>query len=158
MTGFRYLEAHVRLGSKIHVSDFVYAKRLFQNSYYALRFGFQVASYVDRNLDQWLRESRSDSKMLCILGYGLYSELTVSGAARLLQVMRPSYNVTHAIVRDVETGQIEGEQHLVGREIIVVIPIASTLSTAMKTFYFLRGKDKVATKSLNPPLNVIVAG
>lgn len=158
MTGYRYVDGHVKLGSKIHVDDFVYAKRLFQNSYYALRFGFQVASFIDRKLDEWLLESQAKSRRLCILGYGLYSELTVSTAVRLLQLRRPAFNITHALVSDIETGRIEDESNLRERDIVLVIPIASTLSTAMKVHDFLRGKEGISPKAINPPLNIIVAG
>ena len=39
--GYKFENTHIKLGSKIHVDEFIYAKGLFQNSYYALRFGYQ---------------------------------------------------------------------------------------------------------------------
>ena len=37
---------HLKLGSKIHITDFVFAKRLFQKSYYASKFAFNIAKNI----------------------------------------------------------------------------------------------------------------
>lgn len=157
--GYRFLDQHIKLGSKIHVKEFVYAKSLFQNSYYALRFGFLLADHIDRNLDKWLEgETEQQPKSLCILSYGLYSELMVSAAVRILSLRRHDWEVSRALVSDVESGQIQGESNLVDRKIILVISIASTLSTVTKIKDILRKKEGVSAQPINPPLNLIVAG
>lgn len=158
MPGYRFLDTHIKLGSKIHVSEFVYAKRLFQNSYYALRFGFELAHYIDSTLEKWLRYNNTRSKRLCILSYGLYSELMASTAARLLGLRRPDCDISHALISDVESGRIEGAVNLVDRKIVLVIPIASTLSTATKIRDILGKQGDLSSQIINPPLNLIVAG
>ena len=55
--GYKFEDAHIRLGSKIHLDDFYYAEKLFVNSHYAQRFACSLFFYIKDNLKNWLDES-----------------------------------------------------------------------------------------------------
>jgi hypothetical protein len=38
LPGYKIANGHFKIGTKIHISDFYYAKRFFQNSFFASRF------------------------------------------------------------------------------------------------------------------------
>ena len=50
-SGFNIVDSHFRLGSKIHLNDFIYAKKMFQQSFYAHKFAFTVCYYILNNKD-----------------------------------------------------------------------------------------------------------
>jgi hypothetical protein len=39
-SGYKVARSHYRIGTKLHISDFYYAKRIFQNNFFASRFAF----------------------------------------------------------------------------------------------------------------------
>ncbi len=45
-------DTHLKLGSKIHISDFVFAKRLFQKSAYASKFAYNIANNIYHAINQ----------------------------------------------------------------------------------------------------------
>ena len=46
LPGYKIADAHFKIGAKIHITDFYYAKRFFQNSFFASRFAFILASQI----------------------------------------------------------------------------------------------------------------
>ena len=98
LPGFRISESHFRIGSKIHVSEFYYAKRFFQNSYFASRLGFIIAKEIlEENADQ-LEVIKEQG--LTLIGYGLYSEYFASLVERFLKRRLPLVN--HDLVSDID--------------------------------------------------------
>ena len=75
--GFKVSNSHFRIGSKIHIRDFYYAKRLFYNSFYANRFAFIIANYISTSIN-------NQTKKITLVGYSYYSELLVSNIRKLL--------------------------------------------------------------------------
>jgi len=132
--GYKFKDAHIKLGSKIHLKDFYYAEKLFQNSYYAIRFAYLLSQYLLQNL-------KKPSKEITVLGYGLYSELLVSNTARFLNKMFGIDKFNHCIVEDVEDLSILNLSNL-KPEVLLIIPIGSTLTTQIKIYRKLRRLEK----------------
>ena len=132
--GYKFKDAHIKLGSKIHLKDFYYAEKLFQNSYYAIRFAYLLSQYLLQNLEK-------PSKEITVLGYGLYSELLVSNTARFLNKMFGIDKFNHCIVEDVEDLSILNLSNL-KPEVLLIIPIGSTLTTQIKIYRKLRRLEK----------------
>jgi len=132
--GYKFKNAHIKLGSKIHLKDFYYAEKLFQNSYYAIRFAYLLSQYLLQNLEK-------PSKEITVLGYGLYSELLVSNTARFLNKMFGIDKFNHCIVEDVEDLSILNLSNL-KPEVLLIIPIGSTLTTQIKIYRKLRRLEK----------------
>ena len=128
--GYKFQDAHIKLGSKIHLKDFYYAERLFQNSYYAIRFAYLISKCLFHKL----KESSSE---ITVLGYGLYSELLVSNTARFLNRMFGTDKFNHCIVEDVEELSILNLNNL-KKDVILIIPIGSTLTTQIKIYRKLK--------------------
>ena len=98
--GCKFGDAHIKLGSKIHLKDFYYAEKLFRNSYYAIRFAYLIYQYISQKLGD------ETNGKITILGYGLYSELLVSNVARFLNKAEKNNSrkrqFNHSIIEDVE--------------------------------------------------------
>lgn len=131
-TGYKFKNAHVRLGSKIHIDNFIYAKRMLQNSYYAVRFGYIIAKHIAEGHLEDEKYKKGHHKTVCILSYGLYSELLASNLARFLKLIKPETKATHAVIGDVDVNKIDHKENLKGNQVLIMVPIASTLSTATK--------------------------
>lgn len=163
MFGYNFKNSHVRLGSKVHIEDFIYAKRMLQNSHYAIRFAFILARHIAENCIDLMEAPEERPQKTCILCYGLYSELLASNTARFLKLIRPSIESKHSIIGDVDTGKIEHAEHLEDSKIIIVIPVASTLSTATKimdslTQFFKQNKKGQQPDVVERAVNLILVG
>lgn len=151
---YTFKDAHIRLGSKIHIRDFFYARRIFQNSFYSLRFAYLVCRYIQDNVGNWgLNPDENDFK-LTILGYGLYSELLISNVARFLQSIYEKWQINHSMIDDAEELRIQGDIH---NNIISIIPISSTLSTSHK-MEMKSKKDHKESKLIGNPINIMIVG
>ena len=68
LDGYKISDTHFQIGAKIHSSNFYYAKRLFQNSYYTARIAMLLAIKIKVTL-------MDKKQALTIVGYEMYSEL-----------------------------------------------------------------------------------
>lgn len=135
LQGYKVIDSHFRLGSKIHIKDFYYAKRMFQNSIYANRFSYMIAQFI---IDKHLKGHYIKKKgyKLTIIGYGLYSELLLSYIVELIRDY--SYKndldikVNQNIYDDIDELKLLKKYEVIYDNIIIVVPIATTLSTSMK--------------------------
>ena len=152
----RYIfkDAHMRLGSKIHLKDFFYAGRIFQNSFYSLRFAYLVSRYIQSNIVEWLKNNQEQNTAFTLVGYGLYSELLVSNVTRFLKGMYENWDIGRALIADVETLKLVGE---VGKKNILIIPISSTLSTSLKIEMRLN-EAYPDSQIIGLPINVMIVG
>jgi len=125
---------------------------MLQNSYYAIRFGYILAQHISKKLT-----ASETKKTVCILSYGLYSELLVSNLARFLKLIRPETKATHAVIGDVDTSKIDHKDNLENNQIMILVPIASTLSTATKIRDVLK-KDYPNSPIINKPTNLVIVG
>lgn len=128
LRGYRVENSHFRIGSKIHVSDFYFAKRLFQNSYFASRLAFLLAKDIYEEV-----RPHADHRDggLTLIGYGLYSELLVSLIERFLKP-RFGGRVNHDIMDDADEPQLLRGDSPPHKYVAIVVPIASAFSTSMK--------------------------
>lgn len=123
LQGYKIKDSHFKLGSKIHIKDFYYAKRLFYNSYYTSRIAFLMANFIVESGKYQL-----DSKFT-IVGYSYYSELLVNTIRNYLFKIGFK-KVNHDLI--LENDKFLKNQNNVHEEIILVIPISSTFSTSFK--------------------------
>jgi hypothetical protein len=124
--GYKVSDSHFKLGSKIHISDFYYAKRLFYNSFYSNRFAFLITKYLLKHV---LYKYDKHEK-LTLIGYSHYSELLVSNIRRLLEENEYNGIVNHDIV--LEDGKVLKNAGKIQQNVIMIIPISSTFSTSDK--------------------------
>ncbi|MCX6223080.1 MAG: hypothetical protein NTZ69_19105 [Bacteroidia bacterium] len=161
LPGYKLSGRHFKLGSKIHISDFFYAKRLFQNSYFASRFAFILAKYIMRTHGSKIDELR---KGVTLIGYGLYSELMISLCESYLKKAWNIEKINHNLISDTEElNLIKGYVDLHDM-VIIIVPIASTFSTSIKIeekiISIIREKvdsKKIEKLSILPPhINVLL--
>lgn len=154
---YMFKDAHMRLGSKIHLTDFYYARRIFQNSFYSLRFAYLVCEYIRdcrETQEEWKFNPEDKNNRITILGYGIYSELLISNIDMLLKTIYPTLNLNHAVINDTEKMEIHGK---VFENIIVVIPISSTLSTSKKIAAHIDTSFR-ESKIIGIPINILIVG
>ena len=117
--GHKISSSHFKLGSKIHIKDFYYAKRMFYNGFYATRFAFIIAKEIVSNIN--LNDSIS------LIGNGNYSELMVN-SLRLFLNSAGYRNINHDIL--LENGKLLKSRNNLKECSIIIIPISSTFSTS----------------------------
>lgn len=152
--GYKISNSHFKLGNKLHISDYYYAKRLFYNSFYSNRFAFLVANYLLYNN---LRNKLKDVDVT-LIGYSHYSELLVSNVRRLLNSLGYN-NINHDII--LENDKILKNIEKIKKSIILIIPISTTFSTSLKIKRvlnkFLKNKyEKI--EFLQPDISLLVVG
>ena len=142
MEGYLLGDLHLKLGSKVHISDFVFAKKLFQNSFFAAKYAFLVSKY----LGDYIIDNEIACQRVVLLGYGYYSELLVSHIQKYLGRMLESRKVEIFVVdneREVSFDDLfdrfyryaisKSETSLEYRVCVVsILPISSTLTTSAK--------------------------
>lgn len=121
--GFKIENTHFRLGSKTHISGFVYAKRIFQNSFYSDRFAFIVAKYI--------KEFNPLNTNTTLYGYGDYSQLLVNRTTEILKKIYTTIDINNDIVSDIEELKFIKEIEPYSN-ILIIVPINTTFSTAIK--------------------------
>jgi len=125
-SGYKIVETHFRLGSKIHISDFYYAKRMFQNSFFTTPFAFLLAKEI------FNKKSVIKTSNILLYGYESYSDFLLSTTRKLLDKMfRNTYKIVHStLVSDKLTREIDFKEE--NFSIITIVPIASSFSTSVK--------------------------
>ncbi len=153
LNGYKISNSHFKLGSKTHIKDFIYAKRLFQNSFFAHRFAFIVSKY----LKQYFNENpNKKTESLTLLGYGEYSQMLINRVERMLHPVVDDIN--HDMISDVELpALIKGEK--LNHNIIIIVPISTTFSTSIKVENMVNDiiKEKGGNSIiLQPHINIIL--
>jgi hypothetical protein len=152
--GYKIANSHFLLGSKIHISDFYFAKRMFQNNFYASKFAFLIAKYI---IGKHKNEDFKDG--LSLIGYGLYSELLLSLVEKFLKNywQLPNNKISHNLINDrEELIFVKGyDKPLSANKIILIVPIASTFSTSLKIEEVLI-KDYKCNNILTPHINLLL--
>ncbi|MFB9844017.1 hypothetical protein [Mucilaginibacter ginsenosidivorans] len=132
LSGYKIAGSHFRIGSKIHISEFYYAKRFFQNSFFATRMAFILANEIIETTDgATLRRIRGTG--LTLVGYGIYSELLLSLVEKFLRTQwQLSYEkLNHSLVLDSEEMELVNQTSF-QQNALIIVPIASTFSTSIK--------------------------
>lgn len=124
--GYKIKRTHFRLGSKIHIEDFYYAKKLFQNSFFSTPLAYLLAKQI-------LNDHQDNLHDITIVGYENYSAFLISTVRNLLMKFKPELkdkNINHLTIS--KDGMISIEPKKLNQNIIVVVPIASTFNTSIK--------------------------
>ena len=152
LSGYKISNTHFRLGSKIHISHFYYAKRFFQNSFFASRLAFLITKEILTTHVNKKDEFKTNG--LTLIGYGLYSELLLSLVEKFLKKVLSLKKINHDLISDADEPSFiknYGDTH---KYIVIIVPIASTFLTAIKIKKFLT--DKLKDKEiLEPYINVL---
>ncbi len=174
LPGYKISDTHFRLGSKIHISHFYYAKRFFQNSFFASRFAFLIAKEILETHKDKKEEFKTNG--LTLIGYGLYSELLLSLVEKFLKKAlslekevdkekeeerdkdkeKEEEKINHDLISDVDKPSFIKNYVDTHKYIVIIVPIASTFLTAIKIQDFLT--DKLKDKDiliLEPYINVL---
>lgn len=133
--GYRIADSHFKLGSKTHIQDFIYAKRLFQIGYYTNKFAFQVSQYIIQSLASKKYELKGDHS-ITLIGYAEYSQMLLNRVERILSDsgIISKYGIkkiNHDLLNDVDTLQFIKEESI-NQNIIIIVPINTTFSTSIK--------------------------
>lgn len=153
---------HFKIGSKIHIEQFYYAKRMFQKSFYAHRFAFLAADYIITQLSSAISSDNEGIKRLTVLGYGQYSELLVACVESILNLRREELgfrkvgdSINHNMVSDdEEVKPLKGED--IYENVIVIIPISTTFSTSVKIEKSLQTRPDNTRNLLQPFISIFV--
>jgi hypoxanthine-guanine phosphoribosyltransferase len=121
-------DSHFRLGSKIHITDFYYAKSFFQNSYFAQRLALGLTH------DIIIQGELDNKNTLTLIGYGLYSELLICYVREFLKSHYKNLEINTNTVTDTEECSLNkpAEANSIFENIIIIVPIATTFSTSIK--------------------------
>jgi hypothetical protein len=152
LKGYKISKSHFKLGSKIHISDFFYAKRLFYNSFYASRFAYIIANHIF--IELLIKGGRQKHEQITLIGYSNYSELLVSNIRRLLNDWGYA-EIRHDIV--LENEKILKNATNINDNVLIIIPVSSTFTTSQKIKRILRPLNKNISFPF-PDINGIVIG
>lgn len=140
--GCRIQDAHMRLGSKIHIKDFYEAELLFHNNYYTSRFAYQILKELERN-EKW-----DYHKPLIIVGYETYAEMLLTEMVTLIKNKIESKNIEskhiNYIYYENKSASFRVPENNVEKwmsadtQFVVIVPINSTLTTHDKLIANLR--------------------
>jgi hypothetical protein len=136
--GYHILNTHFKIGIKLHSEDYFYAKRLFQNSFYTARLAMLIAQQIKNKF------RIETSEKILLIGYEMYSELILSLISKFLND-NGYKDIKHFVGIDNE-GKfyfkpndrddifwINPDTKLLEKSTaIIIVPIASTGSTAVK--------------------------
>ncbi|MET1260218.1 hypothetical protein ABV409_12790 [Flagellimonas sp. DF-77] len=153
--GYKIEDSHFKIGSKIHVSHFYYAKRFFQNGFFSSRMAFLLAQEICEAIDEDLL-IRIKEKGLTILGYEMYSEVLLSMLKGMLRKLwdLDEEKLNHNLYEDAPELRLikKAEIH---PYVIIVVPIATTFGTAPKIENQLRIEASDKYEVLSPLFNVL---
>ncbi|WP_191187640.1 hypothetical protein [Mucilaginibacter pankratovii] len=164
--GYKIADSHFRIGSKLHVDSFYYAKRFFQNSFFASPIAFLLTQEI---LNAMVTESITWSDLkthgITIFGYGQYSGLVLSLVEQFLirtyerktgfKQSVDKLEINYEIINDTEHVSFLKNEIVHGYGVLIT-PIASTFSTSIKMQTEIKAKYP-AIQLFKLHLNVIYA-
>lgn len=133
--GYKIDETHFRLGSKIHITDFYYAKKLFQNSFFTTPLAYLLSETI------WINSKKSFNslKNTTIVGYDNYSSFLISSVRNFLnkKIEKQDLNLNHCTIN--KDGIISREIKKLNDKVIIIVPIATSFNTSLKIEEQLNG-------------------
>ncbi|GAB6013080.1 hypothetical protein [Viscerimonas tarda] len=148
---------HFRLGSKIHITDFYYAKPYFQESKNASNYAKIIAKDIENNPTFKDTINKKSKTFLSIIGYGLYSELLVSYIKD--ELIKDALEINTNTVSDTEDFKFNKPDSEIYENVVIVVPIATTFSTSIKMERVIRQKYKEQGKEginiIQPYYNIL---
>ncbi len=133
--GYKIENTHFRLGSKIHISDFYYAKKLFQNSFFTTPLAYKIANniwntyFIDETGN--LLEDKIEHSFT-IVGYENYSSFLISSIRNFIKRKNEYENISINHLTIDKDAQLSRERHKLKENVLIVVPIASTFNTSLK--------------------------
>jgi hypothetical protein len=118
--GYDWKHTHLKIGSKLHLDDFVYGKKMFQRSGEASNFAFSIARNIFENImqEKWkslqgtmvvdgkdyvsiaeTTKDDSEQTVYTLVGYGYYSELLVSRTCDFIRYLFERCNLKEQIIK-----------------------------------------------------------
>jgi hypothetical protein len=134
LSGFKISNSHFRIGSKLHISDFYYAKRFFQNGFFSSRIAFLLAKDIIAIIEKEDRVENVKRNGLTIIGYEMYSELLITIVDKFLRKKweLDERKINHTLYEDnFENLKLCKQNNILGN-VVIIVPIASTFSTSIK--------------------------
>jgi len=172
--GYHISDTHFKIGNKVHSSDFFYAKRLFQNSFYTSR----IALHLAKRINELLVSDTDDSfDSIALIGYEIYSELFLSLVKKFLTDIYDYKKIIHFVglnddsemvfkphnvfeiycdkIKNINKNDALKNKNIDRIKNIIIVPIAATGNTGKK----IENGIKIATgKQLEfSKFNVILA-
>ena len=149
LPAFKISNLHTKIGKNIHLADFYYDSKMFQNSFFSDRFASEI---VRRLLEQNIEKGKVlKGKKYKIIGYAKYSELLVSEITILLnKTFKAHENVALGIpsfsysIFDFDDDDDDDDAN--NTDFIVVVPSSITFQTMKKVCSAISKKNKVACK------------
>ena len=152
--GYKWENTHLKIGSKLHLDDFIYGKRMFQQSKEVSAFAFNLSREIFYKTIKKEKENNSKKVVYTIIGYGYYSELLVSQTRDFIEFLcerselpnKPKIEYTiikdddeiefSRYIRNLELRNKEAnkeyKKQLSEERLVIVVPISSTLTTCLK--------------------------
>ncbi len=125
--GYKIKDTHFRLGSKIHIDDFYYAKKIFQNSFFTTPLAYLLAKEIISDLSNHVISD------LTIVGYEDYSSFLVSTVRNFLRKLGGENipNKLNHLTID-KNGRLSREVKKLNNFRVIIVPIASSFSTSLR--------------------------
>ncbi len=151
--GYKIEDNHFKIGSKIHIENFFYISRLFQNSYFSNRFALLAARFL-------IEKIQPNAQRNILVGYGKYSELLIT---RIVQILQKYYTnlgtpvaIDYDIISDAINPELLRKQGRTSDMYFIIVPIGSTLTTCIKIYNHLI-ENKINNKNICQPfLNIVL--
>lgn len=160
LPGYKFLNSHFKVGSKIHVSDFYYAKKIFQNSSFAIRFAFILAKDIEKII---VSKGISDinEQGLTLIGYGQYSDLLLNLTRKILlrKLKLANERLNYNVLTDSEEMSFTKQRKPLYSFAIIIVPVATTFSTSVKIerkILDYKSESGKKIEILSPRLNVLL--
>jgi hypothetical protein len=133
---YRMREAHFKLGSKIHITDFIYARKMFQQNEYVNIFANEVVNYIKKNIqngDYTLKKSEDGKKRVTLIGYASYSQMLLNKIVVNIQNDNDIIvdKINYDLLSDVDTTRFL-KKETIYENILIIVPITTTFSTSVK--------------------------
>lgn len=126
--GCKVRHTHMRIGSKLHISEFFEAELLFHNNYYVARFAMLILRRLEKELHK--------SQPIMFVGYETYSELLLYEIVSNLNAK--GFDSSYMIYEQRQEGTFryyDSIQYLKERDnliFILIVPINSSMTTHSK--------------------------
>jgi hypothetical protein len=135
---YRMKNAHFKLGSKIHITDFIYARKMYQQNYFVDIFADEVVNYIKENIqngDYTLQESEDHKTRITLIGYASYSQMLLNKIVLKIQIDNDiqidNENINYDLLSDVDTARFL-KKETIYENILIIVPITTTFSTGIK--------------------------
>ena len=146
--GYKVDNTHFRLGSKIHISDFYYAKKLFQNSFFTTPLAYQISENIWESYFKNGKALNKDVNSFTIVGYENYSSFLISSVRNFIykriETLFPKTKINHVTID--KDGKLSRERHKLQENILIIVPIATSFNTSLKIEDQLNG---IASRAFN---------